>query len=331
MSLHRMVSKYRSRCKQCSVRISPGDSIYWSKETKALCLSCGANEVKASPSSAISSDAEWRIDWSDLKKFVKDVWKTNRVPAGYENVAHPVRTALISPQSGFQGYTRGQLERWVSEGFVTESLKGIAEFTPPIRSKRRLQFVEEGDEFHLDLAQSGMDEYMSQWTKRETIPGIRVDFQVKFGGGTDEKVVNAFNAWTNRMIYSFESAGIDAEINYVYRGLSGRSMNRPHYTVVRLKQENEAVDFLGISPMLSPAAFRGFAFAALAMQGKEQGFGVGSGISKKEVDQHNDWKVSLSEDGSRILVQTFYAAGHFPEEEMTIMLRDTLKKMQLGG
>jgi len=74
--------------------------------------------------------------------------------------------------SGFYGYTTGQLKRWVTEGYSTDVIQGLQEFIPPVREKRRLQFLEEGDELHLDIAWSGSDNYFSEWTKREVIPGL---------------------------------------------------------------------------------------------------------------------------------------------------------------
>jgi hypothetical protein len=326
-----MHSKYHSRCKRCSARIKVGQPIYWSKETGALCLRCGDPSGHTgvpsygTPAPSVPVDSgqnEWRIDWPDLKKFVQGVWATEKTPDGFYHQRYVFESHIIRVDESFTGYSRGQCERWTREGFVAEGLK-LDEFNPPLRDKRKLRFAEEGDEFHLDLALAGHDNYMSEWTQRESIPGVRIDLQVKFSGDVNARIVNDFNVWTNQMIYALDSIGVDSEINYVYWGKSGPDFKRPHTTIIRLKKENEAVDFTSISPMLSPAAFRTFAFAAIAMQGKDQGFGVTTGIST--ASESPGWTVTASEDKTRITVTTERnARGEFPAESMTAQLREAI-------
>lgn len=336
MNLRRMNSRYRSKCKRCSARISVGSPIYWSKETGALCLDCGGQKSESpapvkpempvkldAPKAEASKEGYWRIDWADLRKFCQTVWKSGRIPAGFRNANERLlKRMLLDTDEYWQGHSRGQAERWLTEGYRTDALKGIQDFNPPIREKRRLQFDEDGDEFHLDLAISGDEKYMSQWSKREVIAGVKVTLEPWFSASCNAEVVNAFNAWTNKLIYALEAAGVDAEISYVFRGTSA---HRPHYTEIRLKKENEISDFLGISPMLSPAAFRMLGHTALYLQAEAEKHDGDSGGSYG--GGSSDWGVSVSEDGRGITVVTPRHDTRFPEDAMTGKLRLALKEI----
>jgi len=232
---------------------------------------------------------------------------------------------LLKPTTSWTGHSRGQAERWLREGYQSDALKGIHDFNPPLREKRRLQFVEEGDEFHLDLAHNGDENYMSEWTKKQVIPGVRVELRPWFSASVNAEVVNRFNSWTNQAIYALESAGVDAEISYIFQGMSA---GKRHYTDIRLKKENEISDFVGISPMLSPAAFRMLGHTALYLHADAQGYQGSRGGSSKH-GGGNSWNVSLDEEGS-IIVETPAHARSFPQEEMTAKLRLCLKSIMKG-
>ena len=183
MNLRLIHSKYNSRCKRCSGRIRVGDFVYWSKETGAICRTCGDagkaptpnvppnrtpeptpdfSDLKLDRIQSGGKDGHWRIDWADLKQFAQKVWKENAIPKGFRAANERLlRSMLLDVRESWTGHSRGQAERWISEGYVTESLKGIQDFAPPLREKRRLQFTDDGDEFHLDLAYNGDENYMS--------------------------------------------------------------------------------------------------------------------------------------------------------------------------
>lgn len=343
MSLRPISSKYRSRCKGCGGRISVGDRIYWEKGRGSYCNSCGAakqsgynrnsqtessvrSESKPNVTQTLANPAgmkDFLVDWPDLKAFVLETLRAEVLPADYENQSYVLKGYCMRIDETFSGYSKGQLERWLTEGYTSPGLD-FSEFNPPIREKRRLIFCEEGDEFHLDLAHNGEDNYMSEWTKQEVLPGIRINLQPKFQGDCPASVVNEYQAWTNAIIASLEAAGIDPEVNYIYQGKVQPSQTK-HNTIIRLKKLNETTDFVSISPMVSPAAFRTLAFMALAMQGKEQGFKVGAGISGKIRDY--DWDVSLSEDKGTITITNPYNVRSFPRDLMNQKFRDALAEI----
>jgi hypothetical protein len=341
MNLRRMHSKYRSRCKRCQGRISVGAPIYWSKETGAVCLSCGDNSPADARSTMATNSAKrieatgresYSVDWVDVKEFAKEMFATGEVPASItiDRNRRTIRSEIMNPDEYFHGYTKGQVQRWIDEGYRSEGIRSLREFTPPVRDKRRLQFVEEGDEFHLDLAHNGDDNYMSQWTKRQTIPGLRVDFITWFRGSVNARVVNDFNRWAGNVIYSLESSGVDCEVNYCgSRDVSHHWTNPPAkaFTRIRVKKEGEVTDFVSISPMLSPAAYRTFGWIACLMHGESIGSGVSSGISGGTIGV-NGWDIQYDEDAQTITITTHPDATEFPEEEMTAKLRELLSHIQ---
>jgi hypothetical protein len=232
----------------------------------------------------------------------------------------------MNPTMDFQGYTRNQVNSWIMDGYSTDAIQGLADFIPPIREKRKLRFTDEGDEFHYDLAVSGDDNFMSEWSHRETIPGIRIDVVYSMAGSTSPEVVNAFNRWVCRVIYSIEAGGIDAEINYVNDSNWSQSPYGPKYTVIRVKKENEQTDFTSLSPMLSPACYRSFLFAAIVMHGESKGYRVSSGIARPQA--RHEWKVEFDEEKRRISLVTPRNPRSFNEESMTAQLREALKLLK---
>ena len=336
-----MRSRYSAKCRRCATSFASGTLIYWSKASGALCLACGEKETPKADSPAtagentfdvrsitnIPKDSEWSIDWSELKEFTKAAYAAEKLPKGFnsENTRR-LEEHLMNPSVGFQGYTRSQVNSWLMDGYHTDAIQGLADFIPPIREKRKLKFTDEGDEFNYDLAASGDENYMSQWSKRETIPGIRIDVVFSMAGSVDPAVVNAFNRWVCRVIYSIEAGGIDAEINYVNDSNWNAAPSGPKYTVIRVKKENEQTDFTSLSPMLSPACYRSFLFAAIVMHGESLGRRVNSGIARPQ--NRMRWEVKFDEEKRRIAFVTPRNPYAFDEDSMTLQLREALKLLK---
>jgi hypothetical protein len=338
-------ARYAGKCSQCHKRHPVGTMVYWERGSKGvLCRDCGRPTPKpATPAETPAlptpkpihhkGEEDFVIDWTDLKQFVQSVLKADSAPAKFHTYNRDILTRNLLKPSDWNGYTRGQLDRWLEEGFSTDAIKGLTEFTPAIREKRKLVFQEEGDEFHLDLAYSGVDSHFSTWTKRETIPGIALEAVVTFSSATDAEIVNAYNVWLCRTIYSLESAGVDCEVTLNARCtnlIQGLPSNRMTNTRIRVKRENEVTDFVAISPVLSPAAFRTFLFAAMTLNSESHGVDSVSGLGRPETESR--WGVYYDAEKRRI-VTTAHAHGskHFPAEEMTRQFREALKDAMKGS
>lgn len=272
---------------------------------------------------------DWTIDWQDLKEICRRVLEGDipNVRSGNQRI---LTKCLHGADDSFNGFTAPELLRWMAVGFPTAAIQGLSEFTPPIRDKRRMIFSEEGDEFHVDLALAGEENFMSRFTKRQVIPGVSLDCMITFSAYIPAHVVNAYNTWICRTVYSLESAGIDCEVtltNPVRRAMPGVDPNTVQLTKVRVKKQNEISDFVSISPMLSPAALRGFLFAAKALHAESRGVTVSSGLG---APASKEWSVKYDKETRRIVVSCNGAAKSFPEEEMTNQFRQALKDAMSG-
>jgi hypothetical protein len=329
--LRKMPSRYSGRCKKCRRSIRRGEMIFWSKSTGALCDTCGRRDDQSPPiqvgakpaSSSTDTTHDFSIEWSELKALALRAFEGESLGFRPRN-EDTFRSNLVNARD-WHGFTGEQVQTWLKSGFPTDAIKGLAELSPQIREEHRLMFVEdEGDELHIDLALTGDDAYYSEWTQEESMPGVSLDCIVTFAASTPASVVNAYNVWICRTVYSLESAGIDCEVSLNFQvdntldGHRGRTNTR-----VIVKRENEIADYVSFSPMLSPAAFRGFLFAATAVHAESKGtdasYGLGSGPNELM------FGVSYDPDKRRIVATSQRNhAREFPEDRMNQEFRAAL-------
>lgn len=271
----------------------------------------------------------WTIDWSDLKQVALRVTDGNFSDFTRSINREHARDVVASSGDGWRGFSSGQLKRWLTEGYQTEAIHGLADFIPPIREKRKFIFGEEGDEFHFDIAAGGDDNYMSHFTKRDAIAGIRLEFTIGMHGHVRAETVNAYQAWLCRVAYSIEAGGVDAEItvNCPTLRLFNQDMRTVFPNVIRVKKENEVSDFLSWSAMLSPASFRGMMFLVFMLHGEARGYDVANGLGK---ENPRGWGVEFEPVSSTLAIYCDPDATGFPEEKMTTMLREQLRKANVS-
>lgn len=278
------------------------------------------------------------VEWSHLKHLFLRGIKGESLKKEFRlqwNATQLEKLAVLALGSErWYGFTVGQLERWLTEGFHADAISGMSEFNPPVRDKRKLRYSEEGDEFHYDLAASGDENYMSQWTKRPNIPGISIEAEIGFAASTPAQVVNAYNAWLCKVVFSLESAGVDCEIllNLTCDSRSGGNVfadrREDHgQTRIIVKRENEASDFNAFSAMLSPAAVRALGFGAQCLH---------ADAAKRRVSRTHgywggmdrDWNVIWDGTNQKLRFTCLTKdAREFPEETMNRKFREALKEI----
>lgn len=336
--MKRITAKYPFKCSDCGNCFPVGSFLTLDGTTK-LCDSCNAGKgnspipAKDLPKLATvrREDREWTIDWSDLKEIVRNIIATRQAPKGVtgENASAMLRN-ILDAYTGFHGFNLGQLERWLSEGYSAGYLTDLSEFIPPIREKRRFIFLEDGENFQYDRFLSGEDSCFADYTKREILPGMAIDAEISFSAGVKPEIVNAYMAWICRTVYSLETAGIDCELNAINRvsNLFRSPHDGTYVTRIRIKRENEATDFTAISPMLSPAGFRSFMFAAKGLHGHARGLQVKSGLGSPTGSGFN---VAFSRDSGKLVISCDRSGGgSFPEAHMNLRLREALKDLMRG-
>jgi len=273
--------------------------------------------------------SNFRIEWPDLKLVALHLISGDTSDFKRENNK---RLALSYVQGGgWAGFSAGQLERWLKSGFQTDAIHGLEDFIPPIREKRKLRFAEEGDEFHYDIAASGDDNYMSEWTKRDEIPGLAISADIAIVGGVGSSILNAYYTWLCRVAFSIEAAGVDTEISLYSRvNRLFKGGNEITHTLIRVKKENEATDFLSWSAMLSPASLRGLGFIAQTLHADSRNRDVSPGQGGR-IDK-TGWHTEFQPD-SRTLTVTCDGNSNigFPETKMTESLRHSLRSATQKG
>lgn len=350
MALRRMASRYVGHCKRCKASIARGQEIFWSKPTGALCIACGSSDQSGKQASASSgkqdgkqatnplpttvrsgNDDFFTVDWSQLKGIVRETMETGKVP-GVKLARN--RSSILSHTSqiagGFYGYTANQLKRWVTEGYDTDALRGLGEFTPPLREKRRYRYVEEGDEIIVDRALSGDDDYMAEFTPRPNIPGVAIEAEIMFASSVSAEVVNAYNVFVCKALLTLESEGIDCQVTLKFSSDNVGCDGKFYHSIVRVKKENEATDFRSFSAMLSPAALRSFGFTAMVLHADSNGRDVSGTMGHGNRKSH-EWAVKWN--GERRVLEfacPYSNAYDFPEAEMYEKLRAALHSMKSG-
>lgn len=334
-----ITSKYAFTCGGCKARFPAGSRAYWAKGLKPLCTSCYSSGAKAPAGSGATPSPkgkkapyspDFTIDWAELRPIIRDATgdDLNARYAHFKNRTLANRFTSEFPAGedkadDFKFFTRGQMNRWVTKGYETDAIKGLAGM-PPIRKKRRTRFVEDGDELHVDRVLSGEDTFMSIDTNREVIPGVRLNIELDASAGSS-LMLREYQRWIARTIYTLESSGVDCEVNIftlsrnLFSGQSGVCRQ-----VVRVKRFGKIADFAGFSAMFSPGAFRGIMFGLFSLHADRQGlsvYGYGSGVT-------NDWGVRFSPSTESIDVACHWTAITFPEERMNREFKQAVADMK---
>lgn len=223
-------------------------------------------------------------------------------------------------KSSFYGPSSKEVIEWLHKGYQQPGLT-LDPPIEPVRKRRRLKYGEEG-ELQLDLMWSGHDYPFLDWTKRDTLPGMRVDIRTNFVSSTPVDIPIAFYRWVLRALVALESAGIDVEVwltgenQGIFQGDSGNYLMNH----VQVKKQGEQTDLLSWSPMLSPGGYRHLTFLSYI---------IGSDSHKKIAKSslgHGPaarlgWTVSFDPDTSELRFACPYSPRDFPESEMDTQLR----------
>jgi len=332
--------RYASRCGGCGIRLPKGAIAWWAHGQKPLCPNCHSAGKQSVPSPvATASPAtakpkshkyfnDFVIEWPEAKRLLAAVVKSNgQDRQGLTDRQFNYLWADIKGDSdgtSWYGFTRGDIIDWLTTGYQTTAIQGLAGMVPAFRRKRRTRYTEDGDELHVDRAISGEDNFMSVATKREVIPGVKLNIELDASAGSSQALF-AYQQWIARTIYALESSGIGCEVDIytLSRGLFNEN-NGIVRTAVRVKQEDEIADYAEFSAMFSPAAFRGIMFALFSVQANREGMtqmGHGSGVT-------DSWSVNWHPDTRSIEIRCDWNAHTFPEESMTAQFKTALTEMR---
>jgi hypothetical protein len=339
-------SKYPGRCKSCGSSVHVGDRVYWTKGVRGvICVACGepgrrpdtkqdtkqagkgSGEIHGQ--SIVDSKAQtWQIDWNELRDLYLAASDGKQIVNRPSNAGHVERVVRMEEhRARWCGYQNDDVKRWIISGY---SVPGLVLGDPPvpIREKRRLRFNEEEGEFHYDLAMSGDDNYFSEWTKREIIPGLAIEAEIRFSADVSEQILKNYYSWICRAVYSLEENGVDCQVTLtssVSHLFDQRSSDPLVRTIIRVKKENEISDFTYWSAMISPASLRTFGILAQTLHADAKGYDASYGQGGDPIPR-DSWGVKFDPDRRvlRISVNTSGGGYSFPEELMTKQLHEAL-------
>jgi hypothetical protein len=283
------------------------------------------------------NESYFQIDWFDYKKILKETVIQGNGPTLNNATTTRSFREHVAASGSWRGYTEGQLQRWISDGYTPpEMVGGLTNLIPPMREKSRTIWNEDGDEFHVDRAMAGSDNFMSQQSRREVIPGLRIEAGIMFSSATSHTVVNNYTVWLCKVLYSLEMSGIDTQltldfpswesVNDTSRKRAGSAGSTLYHSVVRVKKEGEQSDFKSWSPMVSPASLRNFGFGAICLHAN-QNDGTPSGTMGRGVPERNEWKLVWNPERRVLVVENAYSSPSFPESKMTTDLKEVLHKV----
>lgn len=333
--MKRIVNTFPAKCRDCGGILPKGSTVKWAKGFGVTHLTCRNPEIVNKPTNPPPSaqsiskpakqyDPNWVIDWPDLKETLRNFAFKSEFPKGMNQSLKNYFHGNFSFGKEWTGGDIENLKRYITEGYRTTAIQGLAGLVPPIREKRRLKYGEEGDEFNYDIAMSGDENYMSFWTKREQIPGVKLSLELDGSAGSTDALMK-YQRWMAQSIYALEAAGVDCEVEIF---TLSRNLFRPQAaiarTAVRVKNSGEIADFAGISAMFSPLAFRGIMFGCFSLQAHEMGLsqvGHGSGVT-------NRWRCYYNPEIHAIVSDCDWHATTFPEEQHTEQFKQAIRDMK---
>lgn len=275
-----------------------------------------------------STDVYFQVDWFDYKTMLRDTILRQNPPKFNSATNKRKFVDLVTNSGSWVGFTSGQLERWISDGYTPpKRLTGLGDNVRPVREKRRVYRTDDGDSFEVDLALAGEELFMTSVTKVEAIPGLRVEASIMFAGGISADIVNAYIVWICEVLYSLELSGIDCQLLLDFPSRDAVENQKPGTTfhhLIRVKRENEISDFQSWSAMISPAAMRNFGFGLIPMHADKLGSTSATGLGRGMRDFH-EWRVDWDNDRQVLKIRNPYMGNiRFDADSMTRQFKSAL-------
>lgn len=334
-------ARYASKCRICKSPVRVGERVWYTKGIRGVmhenCRNAektpvakpNANAPVPSNNPVIENVAsrDFMVDWHELKSLCQSTLNGNLPRMRVSG--HAARFSEYLGKSGgdnWTGYAREDVSRWIERGYQLDGLN--FENPPiPIREKRRWIHAEDAEELVVDRALSGEDLAFGEFTKREVIPGLAIEAEIRFRSDVSHNVLSAYYQFLCRAIYALEKSGVDLQVtlNVSVTGLYRKSPN-VHRTIIRVKRENEATDFHSWSAMLSPASLRAFGFNAMLLHADSENLEAGYGLGGS-VPGHDTWRVTWNPTRQMVEIGVDTAASRFPADDMEIQLRNALAAM----
>lgn len=224
--------------------------------------------------------------------------------------------------AGFYGSTGAEMLEYLREGFTLPGLDDISATVAPVRKRSRPRYNDCEGDFRYDLFLTGDENHFVQWSNRESIPGITVEFETGFSSFVPASVIAEYMAWICSALIAIEASGIDSAI---YVANEGHRITRNDSDSVRyrmeIKREGERNDFQSWSALFSPGAYRILGFFAITVATDRLGFSTDSGMGKPI---SKGWGVRWDSEKRTLVISHDGQGRDFPESFMTDQLKSAL-------
>lgn len=263
---------------------------------------------------------EFRISMSDLKAQFLTAAKHGANKLSLTNHRNYGRVDYIfGMDKSFTGASVSEFVDHFERGYSAPTID-LDTSVIPVRKKKRGRYNDCEGDFRYDLFASGDDNCFVEWTKREAVPGIHVQFFLGFTAFTPASVITDYCRWILSALTTLEASGVDCSVSVFNRG-ANRTENRRNGSVdefhIDVKREGERNDFTEWSAVLAPGSYRilGFFTLVLAADSRNEVCSGGFGGSTGE-----RWGVDFNAEKKVIEISAESTTSAFPEERMSIEL-----------
>lgn len=262
---------------------------------------------------------EFRISMSELKAQFLTAAKNGASRLSLSNRTNYARTQyILDMDSEFAG---ASTEDFVSHCETGYSVAGMELDTSviPVRKRKRSRYNDCEGDFRYDEYSSGNENCFVEWTKREAIPGIHVQFFLGFVGFTPASVITEYCAWILSALVTLESAGVDCSVSVFNRGMdrSNGIRSRSDEFHIDVKREGERNDFTEWSAILAPGSYRKLGFFCLMLAADSRNESVAANFGRST---GNHWGVTYDSEKKIIEISAESGTNHFPADQMTAAL-----------
>ena len=200
---------------------------------------------------------------TDARNAGKQLNFGSRSVSRLEELARAWRT-----EPSFYGGTPDDVKTYMRDGYRVGQLNG--DLLPGVLrtregTARRGQWLwqESGDEVDLTLALSGDPDCFRSFEQAPTLGGLNVVALFAFSSTTDFNIIAQYGGWIARLLGTCQTAGISPSLIIDQYGQGVTNKDATTLIRVRVKQENDALDWRRYSVLFSPPGFRHLLFAAL--------------------------------------------------------------------
>ena len=325
--------RYGAKCSVCGNHVAAGERAYWTKTPRSTTthVGCMKTDNSSNVPTPVATDAnasDFTADYIDVRDAFQQISKGGFAPfsAKQKTVCEFIR-GLWKSDPTWVGASVSEMETWIKDGYRVDGLSEISGTLIAAKPRRKLRFADEGDELHLDLAWSGVDNHFSEWEKRVTKPGLVVEMEMAYHAGNVAQRIRPYLVWLARMLQTLDENGIDVEasmVNTVVHLTNEAGYDKPYKTRVRVKRPGEAADFSAWSALFSPGGFRQLMFTAKIMHGDSRSEITLNGLGAPRTS--DKWDIEYDPDENRMIVRQTQNAD-FPEFDMTQKLGAIIRQI----